>query len=260
MVRSLFLLFGGTCYLLFLGVFLYAIGFVIGWGVPKHIDSGTTGNLGVALLVDVALLGLFAVQHSLMARPAFKRRWTRFVPPPIERSTYVLFSSLALAALFAWWRPLPTPVWQVDAEPARLLLYGLYALGWLIVLTGTFLINHFDLFGLRQVWLHARHQPCRDLPFVTRAYYRVVRHPLMLGFLIAFWATPDMSRGHLLFAAMTTGYILVAVKFLEERDLVAALGNDYRAYQRRVPMLLPRLWPRRKDTAGPAIPDSPPTG
>ncbi|HEU4813107.1 MAG TPA: isoprenylcysteine carboxylmethyltransferase family protein [Xanthomonadaceae bacterium] len=253
MARYLYLLYGAACYALFLAVFLYAIGFVIGWGVPKHIDSGAAGNIGTALLVDVLLLGLFAVQHSLMARPAFKRWWTRIVPPPIERSTYVLFSSLALAALFAWWRPLPVMVWQVDAEPLRWLLYALYAGGWLLVLTGTFLISHFDLFGLRQVWLHARQRSCQDMPFVTRGYYRLVRHPLMLGFLIAFWATPDMSRGHLLFAVMTTGYILLAVKFLEERDLVEALGDDYRAYQRRVPMLLPRLWPRRKDTPDPAL-------
>lgn len=253
MARYLYLLYGAACYALFLAVFLYAIGFVIGWGVPKHIDSGAAGNIGTALLVDVLLLGLFAVQHSLMARPAFKRWWTRIVPPPIERSTYVLFSSLALVALFAWWRPLPAIVWQVDAEPLRWLLYALYASGWLLVLTGTFLISHFDLFGLRQVWLHARQRSCHDMPFVTRGYYRLVRHPLMLGFLIAFWATPEMSRGHLLFAVMTTGYILLAVKFLEERDLVEALGDDYRAYQRRVPMLLPRLWPRRKDTPDPAL-------
>ena len=260
MARYLVLLYGGVCYAFFLVVFLYAIGFVIGWGVPKHIDSGVMGDVRTALLVDVALLGLFAVQHSLMARPAFKRWWTRFVPQPVERSTYVLFSSLALAALFAWWRPLPAMVWQVDAEPVRGLLYALYAIGWLIVLSGTFLINHPDLFGLRQVWLHARRRPYLDLPFVTRAYYRLVRHPLMLGFLVAFWATPDMSRGHLLFAAMTTAYILVAVKFLEERDLVAVLGDDYRAYQRRVPMLLPRLWPRRKDTPRPATPEAPSPG
>lgn len=247
MNRFLALLYGFICYAVFLATFLYAIGFVIGFGVPKHIDSGNTGNLATALAIDIALLTLFAVQHSLMARPAFKRWWTRIVPPVIERSTYVLFSSLALIALFAWWRPLPTLVWQVDAEALRWLLYGLYAAGWLIVLTGTFLISHFELFGLRQVWLHARGKPEPETPFVTRMYYRFVRHPLMLGFLVAFWATPTMSQGHLLFALMTTGYILVAVKFLEERDLVAALGDQYRDYQRTVPMLLPI--PKRKPLA-----------
>ncbi|MDQ3495604.1 MAG: isoprenylcysteine carboxylmethyltransferase family protein [Pseudomonadota bacterium] len=239
MNRTLALLYGAVCYLVFLVTFLYAIGFVAGFAVPKHIDNGIETGWAASFAINILLLGLFAIQHSLMARPAFKRWWTRFVPPVIERSTYVLFSSLALIALFAWWRPLPTMVWQVDAEPLRWLLYALFAVGWLIVLTGTFLISHFDLFGLRQVWLHARGRPEPDTPFVTRAYYKLVRHPLMLGFLIAFWATPTMSQGHLLFALMTTGYIVVAVKFLEERDLVAAHGETYREYQRKVPMLLP---------------------
>ncbi len=239
MNRTLALLYGAVCYLVFLVTFLYAIGFVAGFGVPKHIDNGIETGWAASFAINILLLGLFAIQHSLMARPAFKRWWTRFVPPVIERSTYVLFSSLALIALFAWWRPLPTMVWQVDAEPLRWLLYALFAAGWLIVLTGTFLISHFDLFGLRQVWLHARGRPEPDTPFVTRAYYKLVRHPLMLGFLIAFWATPTMSQGHLLFALMTTGYIVVAVKFLEERDLVASHGETYREYQRKVPMLLP---------------------
>lgn len=258
MARALALLYGAVCYLLFLATFLYAIGFVAGFGVPKHIDSGIAANPVVALAIDIALLALFALQHSVMARPGFKRWWTRFVPEVVERSTYVLFSSLALIALFAWWRPLPAPVWQLDAESLRWSLYALYAAGWLIVLTGTFLISHFDLFGLRQVWLHARGKPEPDTPFVTRAYYRVVRHPLMLGFLIAFWATPTMSQGHLLFALMTTGYIVVAVKFLEERDLVAAHGEAYREYQRRVPMLLPTFRPvaaTRRSTLQPTAGD-----
>lgn len=257
MTRALALAYSVACYALFLLVFVYAIGFVAGWGVPKHIDSGTPGNPVAAMLVDAALLSLFAVQHSLMARPSFKRWWTRFVPPPIERSTYVLASSLALVALFAWWRPLPALVWHVEAEALRWSLHSLYVVGWLIVLTGTFLISHFDLFGLRQAWLHSRNQPYLDLPFVTRGYYRVIRHPLMLGFVVAFWAAPDMSQGRLLFAAMSTAYIVVAVRFLEERDLVAALGDPYREYQRQVPMLLPRPWPRRNGKRVAAVPGGP---
>lgn len=253
MSRFLALLYGAASYAVFFLTFLYAIGFVIGLGVPKHIDNGLTGSLPMALAINLGLLSLFALQHSIMARPGFKRWWTKIVPPVIERSTYVLFSSLALIALFAWWRPLPTLVWQVDSEPFRWLLYGLFAAGWLIVLTGTFLISHFELFGLRQVWLHARRQAPVESPFVMRGFYRIVRHPLMLGFLIAFWATPDMSVGHLLFAVVTTAYIVIAVKFLEERDLVAAHGEPYRAYQRRVPMLVPTPWRKTADTpTGPA--------
>lgn len=240
MSRLLALLYGAVAYTVFLLTFLYAIGFVSGLGVPRTIDDGPTAPLAVALAIDLILLGLFAVQHSGMARPAFKRWWTRYVPVPIERSTYVLASSLVLILLFWQWRTLPLSIWQVDSELARWVLYAFAAIGWLLVLTGTFVINHFDLFGLRQVWSYARRrEPGHDAPFVTRAYYRIVRHPLMLGFLVAFWSTPDMSAGHLLFALMTTGYILVAVKFLEERDLVAQYGDTYRAYQRDVPMLVP---------------------
>lgn len=244
MSRFLALFYGVACYAVFLATFLYAIAFVAGLGVPKHIDNGAPAPFLTALGIDLALLGLFAVQHSGMARPAFKRWWTRIVPAPIERSTYVLVSSLVLALLFWQWRPLSPLVWNVENEIARAALYGVSASGWLLVLSGTFLINHFDLFGLRQVWFHARQRKTVDEPFVTRAFYRIVRHPLMLGFLIAFWATPTMSLGHLLFALMTTGYILVAVKFLEERDLVALYGDTYRDYQRRVPMLLP--WTKRR--------------
>ncbi|MCI4568461.1 methanethiol S-methyltransferase [Lysobacter sp. CFH 32150] len=244
MFRLLALLYGAACYALFLATFLYAIAFVAGVGVPKHIDNGVTAPFLVALGIDLALLSLFAVQHSGMARPAFKRWWTKFVPAPIERSTFVLASSLVLVLLFWQWRPLPQLIWSVDDGIARWALYALSAMGWLLVLTGTFVINHFDLFGLRQVWFYARKRQAVDEPFVTRAFYRIVRHPLMLGFLIAFWATPTMSAGHLLFALVTTGYILVAVKFLEERDLVAQYGDTYRAYQRQVPMLLP--WSKRR--------------
>jgi protein-S-isoprenylcysteine O-methyltransferase Ste14 len=242
MSRLLALLYGTVCYVIFLGTFLYAVAFVYGVA-PKHIDNGEAMPFVTALAIDLVLLGLFAVQHSTMARPAFKRWWTQFVPVAIERSTYVLFSSLALILLLWQWRPLPQLLWQVDGQLPRAILYAVAALGWLLLLSSTFLINHFDLFGLRQVWLFARQRSTPDTPFVTRAFYRIVRHPLMLGFLIAFWVTPVMSAGHLLFALMTTGYIVVAVKFLEERDLVAQYGETYRDYQRRVPMLIP--WPKR---------------
>jgi methanethiol S-methyltransferase len=244
MSRLIALLYGAASYAVFLATFLYAIAFVAGFGVPKHVDNGADAPLLVALGIDLVLLALFSVQHSGMARPAFKRWWTRFVPQPVERSTFVLISSLVLILLFWQWRPLPQLIWSVDALPARWALLGLSALGWLLVLSSTFLINHFDLFGLRQVWFHARQRKAMDEPFVTRAFYRIVRHPLMLGFLIAFWATPTMTLGHLLFAAMTTGYIVVAVKFLEEKDLVTIYGETYRDYQRRVPMLLP--WTKRR--------------
>ena len=244
MSRLLALLYGAACYAVFLATFLYAIAFVAGVGVPRHIDRGIPAPLPLALAIDIALLGLFAVQHSAMARPAFKRWWMRFVPAPIERSTYVLASSLALALLFWQWRPLLLRIWSVDGDAARWALHGLSAVGWLLVLASTFLINHFELFGLRQAWACEQGRgPAPDAPFVTRAFYRIVRHPIMLGFLIAFWATPTMSLGHLLFALTTTSYILVAVKFLEERDLIAQYGDTYRDYQRRVPMLLP--WRKR---------------
>lgn len=253
MSRLLILLYGIACYLVFVATFLYAIGFVAGWGVPKHIDNGTAAPTMTALAIDLGLLALFALQHSTMARPGFKRWWTRLVPAAAERSTYVLFSSLALALLFWFWRPLPEPVWVATNEAVRWALHGLSLAGWLLVLTGSFLINHFDLFGLRQVWFHHRRRTPADEPFVLRAYYRIVRHPLMLGFLVAFWATPTMSVGHLLFAVATTGYILVAVRFLEERDLVATFGDRYREYQAQVPMVLP--WPRPARRAQTPSPD-----
>jgi protein-S-isoprenylcysteine O-methyltransferase Ste14 len=255
MSRLLALLYGAFAYTVFLLSFLYAIGFVSGLGVPRTIDDGLTGPPAVALVIDLLLLGLFAVQHSGMARPAFKRWWTRYVPAPIERSTYVLASSLVLVLLFWQWRTLPFVIWQMDNEPARWVLYALAAIGWLLVLSSTFVINHFDLFGLRQVWHFARRRhPDRDTPFVTRAFYRIVRHPLMLGFLIAFWSTPDMSAGRLLFALMTTCYILVAVKFLEERDLIAQYGDTYRSYQRDVPMLVPWRFARGHASASASCP------
>ncbi|GAB2622805.1 methanethiol S-methyltransferase [Novilysobacter erysipheiresistens] len=240
MFRLFAFLYGTANYAVFLLVFLYAIGFVSGVGVPKHVDNGVPTAWPMALAINLVLLSLFAVQHSGMARPAFKRWFTRIVPAPIERSTFVLAANLVLVLLYWQWRPLPMVVWDAEAEAARWLLYGLAALGWLLVLASTFLIDHFDLFGVRQSWRAALGRgPTPAAPFVTRALYRIVRHPIMLGFLIAFWATPTMTVGHLLFASVTTGYILVAVKCLEERDLVAEFGDTYRDYQRRVPMLLP---------------------
>jgi protein-S-isoprenylcysteine O-methyltransferase Ste14 len=234
----LILAYAAVSYLVFLVAFLYAIGFVGDLVVPKSINSGTPEAWSVALAIDAVLLGLFAVQHSVMARPAFKRWWTKIVPQVAERSTYVLISSLLLLLLYWQWRPLPEPIWQVEAPAVRVLLWGLYAIGWLIVFLSTFMIDHFELFGLRQGVTYFRGQPHTPPSFKTPGFYRFVRHPLMLGFIIAFWATPDMTAGRLLFAATTTVYILIAVQ-LEERDLVHYFGDEYEQYRRHVSMLLP---------------------
>jgi protein-S-isoprenylcysteine O-methyltransferase Ste14 len=240
MTRLLTIGYGAVCYVAFLAAFLYAIGFVGNIVVPRSIDHGIDAPLAEALAVNALLLGLFAVQHSVMARPAFKRWWTRLVPNTIERSTYVLLSSLALILLFWQWRTMPAVIWDVTWRPARVALSFLYGLGWVTVLLSTFMISHFDLFGLRQVYLAWREKPYTDLEFRISLLYRVVRHPLMLGFIAAFWATPTMTAGHLLFAAATTAYILIAIQ-LEEHDLNAVLGDRYRDYRSRVPMLIPGL-------------------
>ena len=240
--RVLALAYGVASYLAFFATFLYAAGFVGNLLVPKSIDSGPGGSLPVAVLIDTLLLLLFAVPHSVMARPAFKRWWTRFIPPPVERSTYVLVSSLALGLLFWQWRPIPAVVWHVANPVGHWFLHAVFWVGWTIVLVSTFLIDHFDLFGLRQVYLYASGRPYTPVRFRTAGFYRYVRHPIMLGFLLAFWASPTMTLGHLLFAVATTAYILIALQ-LEERDLVGVHGEQYRAYRKQVSMLfpLPRL-------------------
>ncbi len=240
-MRLLAVLYGAAAYAIFLASFLYAIAFVGDFGVPKTINSGAPGPLIEALIINALLLGVFAVQHSLMARPAFKRWWTRFVPEPVERSTYVLFSSLALILLYWQWRPVPQIVWLIDDPLGRQVVWGIFGLGWLTVLTSTFLINHFDLFGLRQVWAYRRQQEIPPAEFKTPLFYRVCRHPIYLGFIVAFWAAPTMSQGRLGFALATTAYILIAIQ-LEERDLISHFGATYADYKRRVGMLIP--WPK----------------
>lgn len=242
MKRIIAFTYGTACYLVFLATFLYGVAFIGNISLSKSIDGTATVPLGQALLINTLLLGLFAMQHSVMARPGFKQWWTRLVPKPVERSTYVLFSSLALLLLFQAWQPMGGTVWEVKDPILRVAIYGLFAGGWLLILVATFLINHFDLFGMRQVWLYLKHQPYTPLKFATPGLYRYVRHPLYVGWLLTFWATPTMTTAHLVFAVATTAYILIAIRW-EERDLIDAHGMAYTQYRKEVPMLIPAVNP-----------------
>lgn len=242
-MRILAILYGALAYLLFLASFTYSMGFVGDLVVPKAIDSGVVIPALSALLIDTSLLALLALQHSVMARPAFKAVWTKIVPPIIERSTYVLLSSLALGLICWQWRPLPATFWDVGPGLTRTAVWAVFWLGWGLALTSTFLINHFDLFGLRQVWTYRRNGEVPPSDFVTPLFYRLVRHPLYLGMLMAFWAAPVMSQGRLFFAVTITGYVLIAIQ-LEEHDMIAVFGDRYRDYRKAVSMLLPL--PRRR--------------
>lgn len=232
------LLYGLICYLAFFGTILYAIGFVGNLVVPKTIDGKPQTSLGFAILVDASLLLLFALQHSIMARPRFKHWWIRYVPEHLERSTYVLVASLCLMLMMWQWQPIGGTVWMIEDDSVKSFLVFTYCTGWGIVFASTFLINHFDLFGLRQVWMYANDKPYTLLQFRSPALYKLVRHPLYLGFLIAFWSAPVMTFAHLLFAVLTTGYILTAIQF-EERDLAEVYGERYRSYRKWVPMIIP---------------------
>src|SRR5215468_6959462 len=241
MRRILALLYGSIAYIVFLGTFLYAIGFVIGLVVPKTVDMGLVAPIGEATVVNILLLSVFAVQHSVMARRPFKRWWTQFVPIEIERSTYVLLASLALVLLFWQWRAMPLIVWQISNPTTAMIMQGVSLFGWFVVLLSTFLINHFELFGLQQVVLNLAGKAGSEPRFKAPMLYKLVRHPIYLGFIIAFWAAPVMTAGHFLFALVTTAYILVGIA-LEERDLIELFGDEYRRYRQRVAMLVPIWW------------------
>jgi protein-S-isoprenylcysteine O-methyltransferase Ste14 len=239
--------YGVISYVLFFGTFLYACGFIGNFFVPKTIDSGPEIPFGTALIVNAGLLGIFALQHSIMARRGFKNWLTRFIPKAAERSTFTLISALCLIALFTFWQPMGGTIWNVQDPVGQIVLYALFGFGWLLVLVSTFLINHFDLFGLRQVYLYLRNKEYTPLKFRTPVLYKLVRHPLYLGWLLAFWATPTMTAAHLVFAIATTGYILFAIQ-LEERDLIAEHGRRYEEYRQRVPMILPKFGTRKEVT------------
>lgn len=238
MKRVLFFLYGVVSYLIFFGSFLYAIGFIGNLYVPTALDAEPTAPFLTALLINTLLLGVFAVQHSGMARPTFKKVWTKVVPEPIERSTYVLLSSVCLIVMFVMWEPMGGVIWNIESTLGQAIMYGLFAFGWLLVLVATFLINHFDLFGLRQVWLYLRGKEYTHLKFDTPWLYKYVRHPLYVGWFFAFWATPTMTVAHLIFSIATTAYILIAIQ-LEERNLVEHFGDKYANYREDVPMLVP---------------------
>ncbi len=250
-VRLLAFAYCVAAYVMFLGVFLYAVGWIGNFLTPTRLDGPRTSPLWQAALINVSLLTLFALQHSVMARPTFKRWWTKFVPTPVERATYVIATNVALILMFIFWQPMGMVIWDVQNPAGRAALYAMFAIGWALVLVATFLINHFDLFGLRQGWLYLKGRPYTYLRFATPWPYRVVRHPLYVGWLCVFWFTPTMTGAHLLFAATTTLYILVAIR-LEERNLVEYHGAEYAEYRRRVPMLIPRF-ARRAEPSSPAV-------
>ena len=253
MARILTFLYGVVAYVLFLGTFLYTIGFVTGLPVPKTIDIGPVGPVSEAVIVNLLLMALFAVQHSVMARKGFKRWWTQFISPAVERATYVLCATLALMLLLWQWRPIPTVIWQVTDPTGAMALTGLSLFGWLVVLASTFMINHFELFGLHQVVNNLVGRQMGEARFKTPMLYNLVRHPIYLGFIIAFWATPLMTAGHFLFAAVTTAYIFIGI-MLEERDLVHQFGDEYRSYRDRVGMLTPKIGrPNTKQMQEPTI-------
>jgi len=239
MKKFIAFIYGILAYLIFLISFLYAIGFVGSFIVPKAINSGTETPFLQALIINLLLLGAFAIQHSVMARPAFKKWITKIISPAVERSTYVLLSSLALLLLYWKWQPMTAIIWEANNEIISAIVIGIFFLGWLIVFLSTFMINHFELFGLKQIFDNLKNKQPQSPKFQTNFFYKIVRHPIMLGFLIAFWATPLMTVGHLVFAIMTTLYILIAVKYLEEKDLKEAIGKEYEEYQKEVPMIIP---------------------
>ena len=239
MKKSIAFVYGSFAYVIFLIAFLYAIGFVGNFIVSKSIDTGIETNFWQALLVNALLLSVFVIQHSIMARPAFKKWFTSIISPAIERSTFVLLASLILFLIFWQWQPITTVVWKAENETVAMILTGVFFFGWLVVLLSTFMINHFELFGLKQIFNNLKNKPPQPHVFQENLFYKIVRHPIMLGFIIAFWATPLMTLGHLIFAVSTTIYIILSVKYLEEKDLRHYLGVKYEEYQKKVPMLIP---------------------